>query len=226
MKTSACSRIIGADVNASANGFYMDKINSKVVYKASFTAGALLIKESREIAALLLTNPSPKEWRHTVYVENVLQKKAAASAKGVANMIRNRLRTMPSELWQMVVDSPNDTATQLLLACSLKESRLLGDFMRNVLRKDYCEFKTHLSHREWGTFLEECRSIDSSVESWSESTRYKLGEIVFRILAEAKYIESVRNPKLQTVIIFPEVHRFLEQYDEKYILNCMDVTNG
>jgi hypothetical protein len=41
---------------------------------------------------------------------------------------------MSQELWRMVVDGTKEVAIQVLLAASIKHSKLLGDFMDKVIR--------------------------------------------------------------------------------------------
>lgn len=195
------------------------------IYTAEVTAGSLMLRESREIAKLLLKDATQQEWHRALVVENVLQKTAPSTAKRMARLLRDRLATMPREVWEMVVSAPNDMALQLLLACAIKHSRILGDFMLKVVRTHFQTYNLHLSQKDWKFYLEECRHIDGAVDTWSEITRKKMGQVVYRILAEAKYLDGTRTLKLQPVTILPEVRKLLEREKEKYILKAMDVTH-
>ena len=55
------------------------------------------------------------------------------------------------------------------------------------------------------------------------STKYKMGTVVFRILFEAGYLESARTPKLQNVLIRPEIKDMLENTFRKRLLASMDI---
>ena len=50
-----------------------------------------MVRESRIIADLLISGASPDEWNRYVMVDNLLQKRSAASAKRNAQAIRKRL---------------------------------------------------------------------------------------------------------------------------------------
>ena len=195
-------------------------------YDAHITAGSLLIRESRAIAVLLLQKPTPKQWRKAIVVDNILQKTAPSSAIRMARLLRQRLETMPPELWSLVADSPRDTAVQLLLACTVKQSRILGDFMLRVVHPRYREFAVQLHSRDWDHFLEECRQIDPTIDSWSQTTKRKMREVLFRILSEVGYLESTRSRKLQPVAVLPEVRTYLERHQETHLLNCLDISHG
>lgn len=195
-------------------------------FDAEITAGSLLLRESREIAKLLLQDASPQEWRQALSVDNVLQKSAPSTARRMATLIRKRLELMPRELWSMVADDTTEVAIQSLLAAAIKHSRLLGDFMLQVLRRHYREFNPKLLSREWDSFLIECVHVDPAVATWSQSTKNKIGQVVYRILAEAGYLDNTRSLKLQPVLIAPEVSKFLYANNEKYILKCLEIAHG
>jgi len=195
------------------------------IYNAEITAGSLLLKESRAIVQLLLQGADDVEWQRAIAIENVLQKTSPASAKRMATLIRKRLELMPRELWSKIAVGTTEVATQSLLAAAIKHSRLLGDFMLQVLPNHYKSFDHKLLRREWDSFLTDCAHIDSAVATWSPSTKTKVGQVVFRVLAEAGYLDSTRSLKLQPVSIAPEVSRFLYVHNEHYILKCMEIAH-
>lgn len=202
----------------------MHKSNELPTYNAEISAGSLMIRESRVIAKLLLEGADEKKWYEAIFVKNLLQKKSPATAKRQTRLIRNRLELMSQELWRMVVDGTKEVAIQVLLAASIKHSKLLRDFMDKVIRLHYKTFNNQLTAREWETYLNECEHRDPSVSKWSESTRKKLGQVVFRILSEAKYIDNTRSLKLIPVRVVPEVSRYLRNSNEDYVLRCMEVS--
>jgi hypothetical protein len=200
-------------------------MKSEIIYHAELTGGSLLLRESREIVGLLLRDPDAKEWHKALVVENILQKTSPATAKRMANLIRKRLELMPRDLWDMVANGTTEVATQSLLASTIKHSRLLGDFMSQVLRRHYRDFNNQLQTRDWETYLVECAHIDPIVATWSPLTRKKMGQVVYRILSEAGYLDNTRSLKLQLVHIAPEVSKFLYDQNEKYVLKCMEITH-
>ena len=194
-------------------------------YNAELTGGSLLLRESREIVKLLLREPDAKEWHRALVVENILQKISPATAKRMASLIKKRLELMPRELWDMVANGTTEVATQSLLASAIKHSRLLGDFMAQVLRRHYRDFNNQLQTREWEEYLVECAHIDPVVATWSPITRKKMGQVVYRILSEAGYLDNTRSLKLLIVHIAPEVSKFLYDHNEKYVFKCMEITH-
>ena len=192
-------------------------------YHAQIAAGSLLIKESREIARLLLENLEEEGWHRALVVDNVLQKKSPASARRMARLIRNRLEPLSLELWHLVLDPDREIATQALLAASIKHCRLLRDFLDQVVREHFRTFKRNLTQGDWRTFLAECAARDPAVGTWTESTQKKLGQVIFRILAEAGYLESTRTMKLSPIRVHPKVRKYLLDHHEKDLLRCMEI---
>lgn len=192
-------------------------------YHAQIAAGSLLVKESREVARLLLENLDENGWHRALVVDNVLQKKSPASARRMARLIRNRLEPLCPEHWQLVLDPDREVAIQALLAASLKHSRLVRDFLDQVVREHYRTFKRHLALADWRKFLAECAARDPEVATWTESTQKKLGQVVFRILAEAGYLESTRTMKLSPIRVHPKVRKYLLDHHEKDLLRGMEI---
>ena len=194
------------------------------IYNADIVAGSLLLRESREIAELLLSEPSNEEWNNAIIVENILQKRTPSTAKREAKLIRNRLSLMKPELWQMIRDGGSDLATQSVLACAIKHSRLLGDFMYEVLRDHWMTFNLNISIKDWNEFWDLCSQIDPSILEWSEKTYSKLRQVIYRILTEARYIENTMNLKLMPVTVLPEIKGYLLNNNEDYVIRCMQIT--
>ena len=200
------------------------KYNNTVTYNGEIVAGSLLINESRKIARLLLNDADAEAWHQAIVIENVLQKRSPVAAKRQARLIKNRLSLMKPDLWVIVDNGSADVAIQALLAAAIKHSRLVGDFMDTVIRQHWQTFKEKISAKDWKDFLEICAQVDPKVDEWTETTRSKLKQIVFRILAESKYIASTRSPKLLPVSIVPDVRQYLVKNLEDYVLRCMEVT--
>lgn len=195
---------------------------SERIYNGEIVAGSLLVKESREIAELLLRGLNEKEFYKEVLISNVLQKRSPASAKRQAKLLRNRLLPLHHDFWGMIREGSHEQSTQVLLAASIVHSRLLGDFINQVIRLHIKTFQKKVSYRDWDSFFEECKQRDASVAAWTESTTKKIRQVVFRILAEAKIIDSTRNMALIPFSLLPEVKELLVSHEESYALECLE----
>jgi hypothetical protein len=162
-------------------------------------------------------------WYQSIIVENILQKRSPATAKRQGMLIRHRLESKTPDLWRKVADGIAEVATQALLASAIKHSRLLGEFLDQVVKQHIQTFDLQLTAKDWSDYFESCQYLDPKVGRWSESTRRKLREVVFRILAEAKYLDNTRSLKLIPVVVVGEVRRYLVENEEHYILKCMEI---
>jgi hypothetical protein len=193
------------------------------IFNAEIVAGSLLIPESRHIARLLIANADDDAWHQAIVIDNVLQKRTPAAAKRQTKLIKNRLSLMQPTLWEMIDQGSNDVATHALLASAIKHSCLLGDFMDLVIRQHWQTFHTKISMTDWNNFIETCIQKDPVIDTWTDSTRAKLKQVVFRILAESKYIDGTKSVTLLPVSIVPEVKQYLVKNSEEYVLRCMHV---
>jgi hypothetical protein len=193
------------------------------IYSATITAGSLLIHESRKTSSLLISGLSRQDIKKKVIEENLFQSRSQGASERHCRLILDRLTLMNPEILPMISEGDYVLSTQALLACAIKHSRLLGDFMLNVIGAKIRIIDDRLSNRDWERFLETCEQVDPHVKEFTESTRKKLKQIIFRILVEAKYLESQKTPRLIPVRVEPELRSFLIKYEEKYVLNCLEV---
>lgn len=193
-------------------------------YKADIAGGSLKIQESRVIAGLLIDGVSDSEWKDAIEVQNVLQKRSPGTAKRQASLIRVRLETMESDLWELVRDGSKVVATHALFAAAIKHSTLLGDFLDLMVREQFRMFRQDVPRKLWLEFIESCHDRDPHMPEWRDSTTNKLGDSVYRILAEVGYVLDNKKYILQPVRISGEVMAYLREHEEDYVLRCIQVS--
>jgi hypothetical protein len=154
---------------------------------------------------LLIDGVSDSGWKEAIEVENVLQKRSPSTAKRQASLIRVRLETMETDLWELVRDGSTLIAIHALFAAAIKHSTLLGDFLDSVVREQFRMFRQDLPRKLWLEFIERCHDRDPHMPEWRESTTHKLGDSVYRILAEAGYLLDNKKYILKPVRISGEV---------------------
>lgn len=191
-------------------------------YNAEISAGSLMPLESRRIAAFLLTHPDDNAWRRALIEDNLLQKKAPATALRQASLIRNRLNTLDETAWEMIAHREQEVAVQLLLVAAIRHSQLLADFIHNVYRDHQRRLNLAISSGDWEGFLTECAHRDSSVTGWSATTQAKLFQVILRILKEAKYLESTRSMKLTPQSLHPDVRRYLAAQNDNSLVELLE----
>ncbi len=193
-------------------------------YNSDINGGSLMVRESRVIADLLLSGADEKEWGRVVQVENRLQKRSPATARRNALAIRKRLELVGSEFWRAVRDGDEELATQAAFCAVLERNLLLVEFMERVVGDAYRTHAEKLERFRWVEFLEDCSHRDPDVKEWKESTKIKMGQVVYRMLAEMGYVKNTRGLQLQHVIIRPEIKTMLLDSYKQRIKDCMEVS--
>jgi hypothetical protein len=167
-------------------------------------------------------HPTEEQWMQAIKVDNLLQKKSPATATRQAHLIRKRLDTLDQEAWELIAQSEQEVAIQLLLASAIKHSRLLADFLQDIYAQQIRRLEHTLHHHHWEGFLTECTHRDDQVAGWADSTKKKLFQVIVRILAEAKYLNSSRKMSLTPPMLHPTVVSYLKRNNETQVLALME----
>lgn len=198
----------------------------KFKYDSDLIGGSLLVRESRVIADLLLLNADEDEWKRAIEEENRLQKRSLASAKRQARALRQRLEKLDQPFWRALRDGDDELATQIAFVATLERNLLLIEFVETVVRDAFIVRSERLAHYQWMEFLEDRANRDPTIGNWTESSKKKMGQVVFRILAEAGILESTRSLRLQHSLIRPEVNVLLEDSHRYRIKACLSVSSA
>ena len=193
-------------------------------YDSDLTGGSLLVPESRIVADLLLSGADKDEWHEQIVVQNRLQKRASATARRLAQSVRKRLERVEPEFWRALRDGDDDLATQAAFCAALARNLLLLQFMESTVADAYLTQSERLQPYQWDEFLQQCSQQDQKIDGWTESSRKKMGQVVFRILAEVGYLKNTRNLELQNVIVRPEIRVMLQDNYRHRLLQCIDIS--
>jgi len=195
-----------------------------MAYDGDLLGGALLLWETKEIASLLIKNPTKEEFKRAVEVDNILQKRSISSAKRNAGAARKRLELLGKDFIEALVSADTELSTQICMAGTIKRNKLLlGDFMLNVMSDYYILHKIKIKKYTWETYVKELQSDYPEDLNFSQASLTKMRNVVFNILSQAGYIDNPRNGTLQKVFVREELKDLLHKNQEKYVLKCMEV---
>ncbi|MEL4296817.1 DUF1819 family protein [Acinetobacter ursingii] len=193
-------------------------------YGSDLIGGSLMVRESRLIADLLLREATTEQWHQAIQVDNILQKRTPASAQRNATAIRKRLERLEPDFWKALRDGDDELATQVAFCGALERNLLLVEFMETVLRDAYISQAEQLANYVWLDFLEERSHRDEAISDWKDSSKKKMGQVVFRMLTEVGYLKSTRKMELQRVIIRTELRTLLADHYKQRTKKCMEVS--
>ena len=176
-------------------------------YNMSFIGGGLLQQESVKLAELYLEKTDWGEVRKEAINKNLLQARTSSSAKRICPEICKRLSCLnQKELELLVTGDPREQAYLIWLAICRKY-RLLYEFSVEVIRERFLSLNNHLSYEDFDAFFNAKAEWHEELEKITASTRYKVRQILFKMLREAGLwstdkliIPAMLSPRLINVI--------------------------
>lgn len=195
-------------------------------YDSDLGGGSLQVRNCRVIADLLLAQADEDTWKQAVQEENRLQKRSPATAKRQASALRKRLERLDQPFWRAIRDGDDELATQVAFVAALERNLLLVEFVETVVRDAFILQAEKLEQYQWHDFLEDRSQRDPAIETWTESSKKKMGQVVFRILAEVGLLQSTRSLRLQHMLVRPEVNVLLEDSRRHRIKACLKVSSA
>ena len=191
-------------------------------YLGDIIGGSIMLRESRVIAALLLTQPDEAQWMDAIVNENALQKPSLHSAKRMASTLRKRLAPMGPAFWEQLLTVSDDLAKQMLLLATMWHSPVLTDFMATAFADARRMYRESLRNDDWHDFILSRQRVVEGLDQYSESSIQKMGNNVFKILADVGYLESGRSRKLQNIYLMPELREWASRLDCQKAYDAME----
>lgn len=139
-----------------------------------------MVRESRAVADLLLSNADEGQWHQAIVVDNRLQKNRPATAKRAGQAIRKRLEKLEPPFWQALRDGDDQLATQVSFCAAMARNLLLVEFLESVVADAFLTQAEALQAYQWDEFLAERVHRDEAIAGWAESSKRKMGQVVYR----------------------------------------------
>jgi hypothetical protein len=139
--------------------------------------------------------------------------------------LKKRLSRLDQPFWKALRDGDDELATQVAFVAALERNLLLVEFLETVVQDAFMLQAENLEQYQWSDFLEDRSHRDLAIGDWTESSKKKMGQVVFRILAEVGLLQSTRNLRLQHMLVRPEVKVLLEDSRRHRIKACLNVSS-
>lgn len=175
-------------------------------YNGGLTREQFLFYEIRTVSSLTLQGKSRDEISREIFTENLFQFPTEKMIKNITNTCFKRLDALDApELLYHLANASLDVAKQIDLYAIMCENRIVYDFMAGVIGEKYRSQELDFSAKDVNVFLMELSEKVPAVNTWSESTRKKLKQVLVRFLVECDYLESARSTLLLPVYLYPEL---------------------
>jgi len=195
-------------------------------YSGNITGGALLVRESRVVARLLVEGPDRETARERLLAGNLLQNSSPETTRKYFSLIVPRLESLPPAMLGFIASGTEELVRMTLFVAVLRSLDLVADFVADVLLARVRSFDTALQRTDWSRFIEERAAVDPSIHDWSETSRKKMGQVVFRMLAEAGYLQSTRSLGIVFPSVPPELVAALEADGDGRTLKLLRLGRG
>ncbi|MFO3149634.1 DUF1819 family protein, partial [Legionella pneumophila serogroup 1] len=178
--------------------------------------GGLLHRESVKLAELYLGLGDWDAVRERVKVENILQTRTLNTLKRISCEIVSRLQALNQVELELFVGSSSQEQAYLLWLAICRRYRFIAEFAVEVLRERYITLKADLTYEDFNTFLNRKSEWHSELDEVAPSTKYKLRQILFKILREAGLL-TTKNI-INGALLSPRLLDFLYRRNPREVL--------
>lgn len=172
-------------------------------FKLSFTAIALGHREAVEVISLLGVAGDWDAAAALAIEENPFQKRTSNSTRRIFREVRQRLETLNTTTLEQFQDASNDDQKAILLIAACKCYPFLFDFICTTLADKLMVFDYQVGKDDFDIFWNRSLLDHPELEGIADSTRLKIRQVAFRLLAEAGLLSSTRNPQITPIHISP-----------------------
>lgn len=162
-------------------------------YIMSFTAGALLSRESVTVAELYREIGDWDAVREKVISENRLQMRTLSASRRIFREVSTRLKYLTPAEMAFLLDGSREEQNYLLWLGICKWYHFIHEFAVQVVREKYLRLDLDLTYDEYDAFFNDRAEWHPEVARLAPSTRVKQREVVFRMMREAELLTQHRR---------------------------------
>ena len=172
-------------------------------YNGSLTREQFMFREIRIVAQLYRMGLDSSQIVNKVMEENLFQYPTEREIKGKCRVALRRLETIASStmLLEFLAEGTLREAKQAALVAMMCDSRLLADFMVEVVGEKYRRLELTLTKKDVNLFFEQLCELDQTVADWSTSTVRRIQSVLMNVLRENGYLEGIGSEELIPVLI-------------------------
>jgi len=103
-----------------------------------------------------------------------------------------------------------------MLSC-LKLYKFIYDFATEIMRNKLLLFDFQIINSDYEAFYDSKRIAYENLNAISDSTQYKLKQVMFKMLEQAEFIDSAKNKNIQKPYLSQELTKLIVEDDPKYL---------
>lgn len=178
------------------------KVNSAYNGSGRLTRDQFLFYEMRTTAKLMSNGLSDKQIADAIISDNLFQYPTEKSLKNILGACIRRLKGLDDDnLVSAVAVQPVEIAKQICLYAMMKNTRLVYDFMVDIIGEKFRVRDLSFCRADMNAFFFRIQEQDSYVAIWSDSTINKIKQVLMKTLVETEYLDNIKSDKLNPVMI-------------------------
>lgn len=181
-------------------------------YSLSYTAASLRIHDTLLVANALLTDSDNLD-----SVDEKIGNGKIATGKRIRMELVKRLSNLSSEQLSFLQDANLDDAYKIVFLSICKTYDYIHEFVVEVLREKMIQFDYTVTDGEYLSFFNRKAESHPELDELTDSSSYKIKQVLFKVLEEVGIIDSTRNKILQPQFLAPEVERLIRDDDEQLL---------
>lgn len=194
-------------------------------YKGSLTREQFMFREMRIVAQLYKQGMDTSEIVSSVIEENLFQYPTEREIKGKCRVALRRLGMIADSetLLNDLAEGEPSEARQAALVAMMCDSRLLADFMVEVIGEKYRQLDLTLTRKDVNLYFERIRERDAAVDGWSTSTVQRIKAVLMNVLRENSYLQGIGSEELLPVLVSEEFETALRAAGLRHFLAAFNV---
>lgn len=181
----------------------MTNISNK--YRFSFTAGALLHEEMMLAANELIHH----DFKLERLSASVLNKDRSKTNKREFAEVALRLKTLDDKEIEFLAKGSLALSKQVALLACVRAYSFIRDFFSYVILDKVSLFDFSLTERDYISFVRSRELDHPELEALADSTKYKVKQVLFRILDQAELIDSINSKHINPNFLEPRLSAWL-----------------
>ena len=185
-------------------------------YILSFTAMSLNVYETQEVSKLFLKHQSWDEVRKIIIDENYLQKSAMSTLKRQFIEIRKRINNLTEEELEYLAQNDYE-AKYVVMLSAFKTYKMIYDFAVEVMMEKYFKGDMKILESDFENFIESKKLAYENLNTVTDSTKYKLRQVMFKMFEEAELIISTKEKIIKKPLLSRNLCKIIKNDDENYL---------
>lgn len=198
---------------------------TKMNYGGALTREQFCFFETRTVARLMCEGKDEDEILETVVSGNLFQYPTERTIRSVTKACYSRMAVLDDmKLVNEVAYGPAEKAKQICLYGIMKHYPVVWDFMTRVIGEKYRLFDMNFGAIDMNTFFMRLQDSNEEVAGWSDSTIYKIKQVLRKILVETEYLDNTKSKQLNPVLIESDLEEHIRAVGDTEALpafNCL-----